>query len=105
MALVRTDNSEERIASIIRLKHISELGTTLATIVFLRSVFQVLVTVNVRFVVFTAVTMKNAVLRRVAIVRTDVSEECSESIIRVTIIGELGRLAVSCNRRTLRRNS
>jgi hypothetical protein len=41
----------------------------------------------------TAVTMKNAVfgmLRRVSLVRTDVSEECSASIIRVTRIGELG---------------
>jgi hypothetical protein len=30
-------------------------------------------------------------LRRVAPVRTDVSEEISASIIRVTIIGELGK--------------
>jgi hypothetical protein len=41
-------------------------------------------------------------LRRVALVRTDVSEELSTSIIRVTRIGELGtRLAVISNRRTL----
>jgi hypothetical protein len=33
-------------------------------------------------------------LRRVALVRTDVSEELSASIIRVTRIGELGTLAV-----------
>jgi hypothetical protein len=47
---------------------------------------------------FTAVTMKNAVfskLRRVALVRTDVSQELSASIIRVTIIGEVGTLAVN----------
>jgi hypothetical protein len=31
VALVRTDVSEERIASFIRVKRISELGTTLAT--------------------------------------------------------------------------
>jgi hypothetical protein len=44
-------------------------------------------------------------LRRVAVVRTDVSEERSASIIRVTRIGELGTiLAVTSNRRTLRRN-
>jgi hypothetical protein len=43
-------------------------------------------------------------LRRVALVRTDVSEEPSASIIRVTRIGELGMLAVTSNRRTLRRN-
>jgi hypothetical protein len=43
-------------------------------------------------------------LRRVALVRTDVSDEISISIIRVTRIGELGRmLAVSRNRRTLRK--
>jgi hypothetical protein len=40
-------------------------------------------------------------LRRVALVRTDVSEELSTSIIRVTSIGELGMLAVSSNRCTL----
>jgi hypothetical protein len=45
-------------------------------------------------------------LRRVALVRTDVSEELSASIIRVTRIGELGTtLAVSSNRGTLRRNT
>jgi hypothetical protein len=39
-------------------------------------------------------------LRRVALVRTDVSEELSASIIRVTEIGELGTLAEARNRRT-----
>jgi hypothetical protein len=39
-------------------------------------------------------------LRRVALMRTDVSEERSASIIRVTRIGELGTLAVTNNRRT-----
>jgi hypothetical protein len=42
-------------------------------------------------------------LGRVAFVRTDVSEECIASIIRVTRIGELGtKLAVTVNRNTLR---
>jgi hypothetical protein len=41
-------------------------------------------------------------LRRVNLVRTDVSEDFSASIIRVTRIGELGKLAVTSNRRTLR---
>jgi hypothetical protein len=41
----------------------------------------------------------------VALVRTDVSEEFSASFIRVTRIGELRTtLAVTSNRRTLRRN-
>jgi hypothetical protein len=44
-------------------------------------------------------------LRRVALVRTDVSEELSAYFIRVRRIGELGTtLAVTPNRRTLRRN-
>jgi hypothetical protein len=47
----------------------------------------------------------SGMLRRVVFVRTDVSEELSASIIRV-IIGELGTtLAVTSNRRTLRRNT
>jgi hypothetical protein len=41
----------------------------------------------------------------VALVRTDVSEERSASVIRVTRIGELGTLAVTTNRGTLRRNT
>jgi hypothetical protein len=40
-------------------------------------------------------------LRRVAVVRTDVSEELGVSIIRMIRIGELGTLAVTSNRRTL----
>jgi hypothetical protein len=44
-------------------------------------------------------------LHRVTVVRTDVSEELSASIIRMTRIGELGTtLALTRNRRTLRRN-
>jgi hypothetical protein len=43
-------------------------------------------------------------LRLVALVRTDVSEEISASTIRVTRIGELATtLAVTSDRRTLRR--
>jgi hypothetical protein len=45
-------------------------------------------------------------LGRVALVRTDVSEELSASIIRVTRIGERGTtLAVTSNRRKPRRNT
>jgi hypothetical protein len=44
-------------------------------------------------------------LRRVALVRTDVSEELIASIISATRIGELGKLAVTSNRRKLRRNT
>jgi hypothetical protein len=45
-------------------------------------------------------------LHRVALVRTDVSEELSASFIWVTRIGELGTtLAVTSNRRRLRRNN
>jgi hypothetical protein len=45
----------------------------------------------------------SGMLRRVALVRTNVSEELSFSIIRVTRIGDLGTtLPVTSNRRTLR---
>jgi hypothetical protein len=43
----------------------------------------------------------SGMLRRVALVRTDVLEELSASFIRVTRICELGTLAVTSNRRTL----
>jgi hypothetical protein len=42
--------------------------------------------------------VSSGMLRRVALVRTDISEELSASIIRVTRIGELGKtLAVTSN--------
>jgi hypothetical protein len=45
----------------------------------------------------------SGMLRRVVLVRTDVSEKLSASFIRVTKIGELGTtLVVTSNRRTLR---
>jgi hypothetical protein len=46
--------------------------------------------------------VSSRMLRRVALVRTDVSEELSASFIRVTRIGELGTtLALASNRRKL----
>jgi hypothetical protein len=48
----------------------------------------------------------SGMLRRVALVRADVSEERSASFIKVTRLGELGTtLAVTSNRRTLRCSS
>jgi hypothetical protein len=48
----------------------------------------------------------SGMLRRVALVKTDVSEELSVSFIRMTKIGELGTaLALTSNRRTLRRST
>jgi hypothetical protein len=45
----------------------------------------------------------SGMLRRVAPVRTEVSEELSPSFIRVTRIGELrAKLAVTSNRRSVR---
>jgi hypothetical protein len=47
--------------------------------------------------------VSSEMLRRVALVRTDVSEELSGSFIRVRKIGEIGTLlAATSNRRTLR---
>jgi hypothetical protein len=44
----------------------------------------------------------SGMLRRVALIRTDVSEELSASFIKVTIVGELGTtLTLTSNRRTL----
>jgi hypothetical protein len=44
-------------------------------------------------------------LRRVALEGTDVSEEYTASSTGIIIIGELGTLAVTSNRRTLRSNT
>jgi hypothetical protein len=50
--------------------------------------------------------VSSGMLRRVALVRTDVSEEPSASFVRVTRIGELGTTqAATSSRRTLRRNT
>jgi hypothetical protein len=50
--------------------------------------------------------VSSGLLRRVAFVRTDVSEEPGASFNRVTKIGELGTTqAATSNRRTLRRNT
>jgi hypothetical protein len=48
----------------------------------------------------------SGMLRRVALVTTDISEERIACIIRVTRVGVLGTtLAVTVNRRTLQRNT
>jgi hypothetical protein len=50
--------------------------------------------------------VSSGMLHRVALARTDVSEEPSASFIKVTRIGELGTtLAATSNRRTPRRNT
>jgi hypothetical protein len=50
--------------------------------------------------------VSSGLLRRVALVRTEVSEEPGASFIRVTKFGELGTTqAATSNRRTLRRNT
>jgi hypothetical protein len=50
--------------------------------------------------------VSSGLLRRVALVTTDVSEELGVSFIRVTKIGALGTTQVATsNRRTLRRNT
>jgi hypothetical protein len=50
--------------------------------------------------------VSSGISRRVGLIVTDVSKELSASFIRVTRIGEVGTtLAVTSNRRTLRRNT
>jgi hypothetical protein len=50
--------------------------------------------------------VSSEMLHRVALVRTDASEELSVAFVRVTKIGELGTtLSVTSNRRTLRKNT
>jgi hypothetical protein len=59
-----------------------------------------------RFIFWTIRMASSGMLHRVSLVITDVSEVLSASFIRVTRIGELGTtLAVTSNRRTLRRNN
>jgi hypothetical protein len=58
---------------------------------------------KIRFALNCRRMASSGMLRRVALVRTDVSEERSASFIRVTRMGELGTtLALTSNRRTLR---
>jgi hypothetical protein len=59
-----------------------------------------------RTVSLTKGMVSSGMLRRVALVRTDVNEDLSASFIRVTKIGERGTTsALNSNRRELRRNT
>jgi hypothetical protein len=56
--------------------------------------------------VWLARMASSGMLRHVALIKTNVSEELRASFIRVTRIGELGtKLPVTSNRRGLRRNT
>jgi hypothetical protein len=57
-------------------------------------------------VIKISIETSSGVLCRMALLRTDVLEDPSPSIIKVTRVGELGtKLAVASNRSTLRRNT
>jgi hypothetical protein len=47
----------------------------------------------------------SGMLRRVVLVSIDISEDLDASIFRATTISQLGTLAVTSNRRKLRRNT
>jgi hypothetical protein len=47
----------------------------------------------------------SGMLRRVVLIKTDVSEEHIASVIKVTRISELGKLAVTSNQSMLQRNT
>jgi hypothetical protein len=87
VAHVRTDVSEEPSVSFIRVTRISELGTTLAATSSRRTLRRNLRSVR-RLLDFHGGDyeewVSSGMLRRVALVRTNVSEEPSSSFIRVT---------------------
>jgi hypothetical protein len=78
VAFIKTDVSEEPNAAIIRVTRIDELGTTL-TVTRNRCALR-------RDTKFRMAS--SGMIRRVALVRTDVSEELSASFIRVTRISD-----------------
>jgi hypothetical protein len=99
VVLVRTDVSKESSASIIRVRRISELGRNVGS-------YKSHTTCHLKRRRWLGSMVSSEMLRRVTLVKTDVSEELSASIIRVTRIGKLGTmLAVTSNRGTLRRNT
>jgi hypothetical protein len=63
VAVVRTDISEERIASIIRVARIDELVVVVELAVFLRRVLRLLVTTNVVPSLLIPVTLMRGVIR------------------------------------------
>jgi hypothetical protein len=126
VTFVRTDILEDGIASSIRMKRISELGTTLAVIVILLKysdgfgwtvkkyeifLVKLLETRHLEVRKGSRKTVSNCFLRRWIMengifwdvtpcgsCKTEVSEELNASVIRVTRIGELGTtLAVTSN--------
>jgi hypothetical protein len=77
----------------------SQNGVILVTKIFPQNSFILRIVDSERIV-------SSGMLHRVALVRTDDSEELRASFIRVTTISELGTtLAVTSNRRMLRRNT
>jgi hypothetical protein len=78
VALVRTDVSEENIASIIKVKCINGLGVILVVILFLRCVLQFLVTDNgVPISPILSTLMMEAILFSKTSVLTRVMRHCS----------------------------
>jgi hypothetical protein len=80
------------------------MKTTLVRILFVHVLFSLLNYLSGKE--YSCRMVSSGLLHRVALVRTDVSEEHGASFIRVTKIGELGTTqAATSNRRTLWRNT
>jgi hypothetical protein len=122
VTLVRTDASEKCRASTISVTRIGEIGTTLAVTRNRRNCEEIWrsspqwnpkilhsseIVINIYVIIFWTWRMPSSwMLHRVTLVRTDVSEKRTASIMTSKRFGELGTmLAVTSNRITLPRSS
>jgi hypothetical protein len=93
------------VGSVAEVKILGKIPSTSICVGVVTMVYYIGCQCSLRLNIITGIMVSPGMLRRVALVRTDVSEELSASFFRVTTIDELGTtLAVTSNRRTLLRN-